>query len=248
MRSPAFPLVRPLLYRILAYDAAVFLADAIRPLTGNEAFRLVADHLRARIDTGGLANVPRTGPCLILSNHPTGLADGLAVFQGLRDRRPDMLFLANADALRVIPRATDIIIPVEWRPEKRTRAKSKQTLLDIRNALEAGRAVVIFPSGRLAKMGWRGLQERPWESTALGLARKYGVPVVPLRMRARNSALYYTFAATSAELRDITLFHELLNKKRQTFRLTFGEAISPDALPDTAGAATTMVKRIVERL
>lgn len=248
MRSPLFPAVRPVLYRLLAYDAAVFLADAIRPLTGNQAFRLVADHLRARIDTGGLHHVPRTGPCFVVSNHPTGLADGLAVFQALRDRRPDMTFLANADALRVIPQATDIIIPVEWRPEKRTRAKSKQTLLDIRGAIAAGRTIVVFPSGRLAQMSLRGLRERPWESSALALARKYDVPVVPLHMRARNSALYYSFAATSAELRDITLFHELLNKKRRTFRLTFGEAIPASDLPGTADAATAYVKTMVESL
>ena len=240
-----FPLIRSPLYRLLAYDAAVFLADAIRPLTGQEAFSLVTNHLRVRTEVTGLDNVPAHGPAFVIANHPTGLADGLAVYQALRERRPDMMFLANADALRVIPRSRDIIIPVEWRPEKRTRAKSKQTLLDIRDAVEAGRLVVIFPSGRLAHLTWRGLTERPWESSAFMMAKRYAAPVVPLHIRARNSALFYSFALLNSELRDITLFHELLNKKGRRFRLDFGAPIVPDDLPRNAEAASDLVRRRV---
>ena len=248
MHHRLFPAIRSPLYRLLAYDAAVFLADAIRPLSGREAFSLVANHLRARLDVGGLHHVPRKGAVFVVANHPTGLADGLAVFSALRDRRPDLCFLANADALRVIPGADDIIIPVEWRRDKRSRAKSRQTLADIRAAVEAGRCIVFFPSGRLAKLGWRGIEERPWEASAFSLAHKFKVPIVPLRVRARNSALYYAFSKTSTELRDITLFHELLNKKRRTFRLTFGELIAPGALPRSADEASDVVQAIVERL
>ena len=248
IESGYFPLVRPALYRMLAYDAAVFLADAIRPLSGWQAFSLVARHLQVRAAVAGLHNVPERGTAFAIANHPTGLADGLAVFEALRQRRPDLCFLANADALRVIPGATDIIIPVEWRQEKRTRAKSRQTLLDIKAAIAAGRLIVIFPSGRLAYLGWRGLVERPWESSAFMLATKYDVPIIPLRIRARNSPLYYAFSKTSTELRDITLFREMLNKKRQVFRLDFGEPFPPEALPEVADEASAFVRRAVMRL
>jgi len=78
----------------------------------------------------------KPSPCIIISNHPTGLADGMAVFQAIRDKRPDHLYLANADALRVMPKGDDIIIPVEWVAEKRTLAKTKQTLLETKAALD----------------------------------------------------------------------------------------------------------------
>ena len=243
-----FPLVRPALYRMLAYDAAVFLADAIRPLTGRAAFELVARHLQVRAAVAGLRNVPTKGAAIVIANHPTGLADGLAVFEALRQRRPDLCFLANADALRVIPGAGDIIIPVEWRREKRSRSKSKATLLALRQAIEAERLIVIFPSGRLAYLGWRGLVEREWESSAFALATRYKVPIIPLRIRARNSPLYYAFSRLNTELRDITLFREMLNKKRHVFRLDFGEPIPSEALPDAADAASAFVRRAVMRL
>ena len=248
IESGYFPLVRPALYRMLAYDAAVFLADAIRPLTGRQAFELVARHLQVRAAVAGLHNVPRQGAAIVIANHPTGLADGLAVFEALRQRRPDHCYLANADALRVIPGAGDIIIPVEWRHDKRTRSKSKQTLLALREAIEAERLIVIFPSGRLAYLGWRGLVERPWESSAFMLASRYKVPIIPLRIRARNSPLYYGFSRINTELRDITLFREMLNKKRHVFRLDFGEPIPASALPDSADDASAFVRRAVMRL
>lgn len=243
-----FKTVKPLLYRMLAYDAAVFLADTIRPLTGHQAFSRVAEHINPRTAVVGLSNLPSSGACVVISNHPTGLADGLAVFQAIRDRRPDHLFLANADALRVIPKGEDIIIPVEWVQSKRNHSKARDTLLAVKAALKDGRCVVIFPSGALAKLGWRGLVDKPWQSSAAMLARKYNAPVIPLKIKARNSFLYYLFARLNAELRDITLFHELLNKKGQIFRLTFGEAIAPEDISKNAEQATEDIRQMVERL
>jgi len=80
------------------------------------------------------------------------------------------------------------------------------------------------------------------------LAKKYNAPVIPLRIQARNSALYYLFTKVNAELRDITLFHELLNKKGKTFNMTFGEAIDPETLSKNANEATDVIRKIVGRL
>ena len=249
MSRPAlFKAVRPLLYRMLAYDAAVFLADAIKDMSGHEAFELVTKHISPRTAVQDLTHLPKTGRCILISNHPTGLADGMAVFQAIRERRPDHVFLANADALRVMPKARDIIIPVEWVQEKRSNAKTRQTLIDIKAALEAEKCIVIFPSGRLAQMTWRGLRDKAWESSAAMLARKYKAPIIPLHMKARNSWLYYLFSWTSPELRDITLFHELLNKKGQTFSLTFGNPINSETLPKNADKASAMIRAMVEAL
>jgi len=240
-----FRAIKPALYRMLAYDAAVFLADAVSDKTGHQAFEMVTNHINPRVAPTGLHNLPEKGRCIVIANHPTGLADGIAVFQAVRDRRPDHVFLANADALRVVPKGRDIIIPVEWVMEKRSMAKTRATLSDVRKALDAEKCVIIFPSGRLAHMSWHGLVEKPWESSAAMLARKYDAPVIPLRIEARNSLLYYFFAKVNAELRDITLFHELLNKKGQIFRMTFGEAIDPAILPKNAEESTEIIRKIV---
>lgn len=240
-----FRMFKPLLYRMLAYDSAVALADVIEDKTGNEAFELVTNQVKPQTTVLGLENIPESGKCIIISNHPTGLADGMAVYKAIKHRRPDHLYLANADALRVIPKGDDIIIPVEWVMDKRSVSKTRQTLTETRKVLSHERCVVIFPSGRLATLSLTGLVEAPWESSAAMLAKKYNAPVIPLHIKARNSWLYYVFSKLNNELRDITLFHELLNKKGQTFVLTFGAPISPDTLPKNADEATDLIRNIV---
>ena len=247
-RPRLFKFIRPLLYRILAYDAAVFLADNIKFMKGHAAFGMITDHIQPKVRVTGWENIPAHGRCIIMANHPTGLADGMAVFKALRERRPEHVFLANADALRVMQNGHDIIIPVEWVKEKRSVAKARQTLLDVKAALRAEKCVVIFPSGRLAQLGLTGLKEQSWESSAAMLAKKYKAPIIPLRLRARNSLLYYMFSRLNKELRDITLFHELLNKKGRGFDLRFGKMIAHQSLPKNAEDATEHVRQIVQSL
>ena len=64
---------------------------------------------------------------------------------------------------------------------------------------------VLFPSGRLAKRTWWWLNERPWMASGAMIARKFNLPVIPLHITARNSALFYLFDRIHPTLRDITL-------------------------------------------
>ena len=59
------------------------------------------------------------------------------------------------------------------------------------------------------------------------LARKFEAPILPLHIRARNSWQFYALSQVSHELRDVTLFHELLNKRGRRFDLTMGLPIDP---------------------
>ena len=72
-------------------------------------------------------------------------------------------------------------------------------------------------------------------------ARRFGLPVVPVNMQAPNSALFYLFDAIHPTLRDITLFHETLNKDGQSFAVRFGTPIPAAELPGTAGAAIDLL-------
>jgi putative hemolysin len=194
----------------------------------------------------GREHLPANGRCVVISNHPTGLADGMAVYDALRPVREDVELFANADACRVNPRFADVIVPVEWVAEKRTPAKTRETLRRAATAFAAERCLVIFPSGRLAHRVNGRLVDKDWFPTAVTLARKNRAPVIPLRMTASNSELYYRLCKVSGELRDITLFHELLNKQGDRFELTFGPPIAPDALAGDPQEVTDRLRRHVE--
>lgn len=247
--SSAWPIVRPLLYALLDYGRARAMADAIADLSGDEAMAYASRLLDLEVSALFLNRIPANRRCLVVCNHPTGIADGVAVYDAIRRVRDDAIFFANADALRVCPRLAESIIPVEWVEAKRTREKTRATLQAAKEAFEADRAVVMFPAGRLARRAKDGsLTDPPWASTAGSLARKYDAPVVPIHVAGPFSTLFHAFDRVSPELRDVTLFHELLNKRGKAFHLTVGPLIPAARLDVDAAKATYALKAYVERV
>ena len=183
--------------------------------------------LALQVSATGVEHVPRTGRALVTPNHPAGIADGIAVYDALREVRDDICFVANRDAIRAAPGLAEMLIPVEWRVEERDSRKTRETVRAINRAFQDDRLVVIFPSGRLAEPTIRGLKERPWQTTAINFARKNEAAVVPMHVKGHNTLLYYLTWYINTELKDMTLFRELLNKQGQSYTLTVGEPFYP---------------------
>ena len=219
--------VKTLLYPALGHQATIDTIDAVQELSAPEIFRYFSDTLNMAVDCKGLRHVPRSGSAVIVANHPAGIADGVAIYDVLKRIREDITFFANRDAIRVAPQLAELVIPVEWVEEKRTRHRNKETVKHLVRAFRDKRLIVIFPSGRLARPSIRGLVERTWTPTALNLAQKYRCPVVPMHIQGSNSWLYYLLYFLNTELKDMTLFRELLNKKNQHYALTLAAPFHP---------------------
>ena len=236
-------IARQTLHKLLGYETTVRIAAMLQDAPSTSIMAEMADRLAKLVTVRGLGNIPAHGPALIVANHPTGIADGIILHHLIAQVRTDAYFFANRDILRVFPQMYSMIAPVEWRKELRSHAKTRQTMAFVRDATRAGRLGVIFPSGRLAKRRGLRLYERPWMASAAMLARKFNLPVVPVNLQARNSALFYLFDLIHPTLRDITLFHETLNKEKQPFRVTVGEPISAAAIPRNSDEGIQMLRR-----
>ena len=244
IHSRLWPLYRAILYPLLLHGPAVRMANAVADLSARGVFDYVSDLLHLHMDVKGLENLPAKGRVLIASTHPTGIPDGVAMFDAIKDRRPDMTFFANRDAVRAAPGVADMIIPVEWVAERRTMLRSRETLVSAIKAFNDEKCVVLFPSGRLAFMDEnKTLTEQEWLPSVAIFARKYNCPIVPVHIEMRNSWLYYWFWKLNTELRDITLFHELLNKKGKTYKITFGAPIEPSLLKGDAPQVAEALRR-----
>ncbi|HVY34563.1 MAG TPA: 1-acyl-sn-glycerol-3-phosphate acyltransferase [Caulobacteraceae bacterium] len=252
--SWAWPLLRPALYRMLGYEAARAMADAIAPMGGYAAMDYASDLLHLDLRVTGAERIPAKGQVCIIVNHPTGLADGVALYDAFKAVRPDICFFANSDAHRINPRLSDIFIPVEWVPEKRTRERTRLTLALANQAFEDERALAIFPAGAISTPDKsHRLLDPPWQTTAVSLARKHDCPVLPVHLDGPWSELFNRFhrfsqaVPFSKELRDITLFQELLNKAGKRFEAVIGPLIAPEALQGDAAQVTEALKAYIER-
>jgi len=243
IKSRFWPLYRAFLYPLLKYGKAVSMVNEAHGRESEDVLSHVSTLLNLDVHIKGIQNIPATGRVLIAPTHPTGIADGIAMFDALKSVRPDQIYFANRDAIRMAPQLIDHLIPVEWVPEKRTRERSRETLIATKNAFTKERCVVLFPSGRIAYMNDdKVLTEQEWMPSIVILAKKYNCPIVPVHMKARNSWLYYWFWKINTELRDITLFNELLNKKGERFEITIGKAISADTLEGDATEVATRLR------
>ena len=247
--GPVWPVLRPLLYGLLNYAKARRMADTIAPMPGRAALDHVSGLLALKVTSQALERLPRQGRLVVICNHPTGIADGVAVYDVLGTLRPDLCFYANADAHRVAPQFGEVLIPVEWVEDKRTRDRTRLTLQLTRQAMEAERCLVIFPAGRLARRQPDGtLCDPEWMSSAVSIARRYAAPVLPIHVAGPWSTLFHLFGRISRELRDITLFHELLNKRSRAYALTVGPLITADLLDGEAAEVTSRLKTYVEQV
>ncbi len=245
----SWPAVKPVLFALLGYRKALRWADEIKQLkSGQECFEFLDRVLDLRVTSVGMERAPKSGRAVIVANHPTGLADGSIVLAAMRHIRTDIEIMANADACRINPRFADIIIPVEWVQEKRSMPKTRETLRRTSAAFANERVLLIFPSGSLAQMRKGKLVDEPWHQTAVSLARKNKAPITPLHVGGRNSSLYYAFCGLNRELRDITLFRELLNKQGDKFHLTFGPQIPVEHLEGDPQAVTEKLREYVDTI
>lgn len=226
-----WPWIKRVFYPLLGYRRARHMADALKGLTGRQALDWAEQFLSMTVSASGLDCVPETGACVIVANHPGGITDGIAVWQALKARRPDVIFLANRDAIRVCAGLSDQVIPVEWREGHRSRDKTRETLKLARTAFQAGRCVVIFPAGRMSVWDWRqrALRDPEWQPTAVGLARKYDAPIIALGVRQRMSLWFYGLGLIHEELRHMTVFHELLAKAGAQYGLRFAPGVRVQA-------------------
>ena len=248
--GPLWPVVRAIFYPMLGYGRAVAVADQLADRTGRAAMDWSEDFLSMPISADGLAHVPETGACVITANHPGGIADGIAVWSALKARRPDMVFFANRDAIRVCEGLADYVIPVEWREGERSRDKTRETLRQAVQAFRDGRCVVVFPAGRMAKWDWREfrLVEEDWAPTAVSLSRKFSAPVVPLGLSQRMSVMFYALGQIHEELKHMTVFHELLAKRGARYRMKCAPPVAPEDLPGDEVRATAALRSMSETL
>jgi len=174
-----------------------------------------------------LKKIPEKGPFIIISNHPTGGAEGILLIKLFSDKRPDFKFLTNF-LLQKIDTLKQFFLPVN---PFENRKDVQSSMAGIKNALEhirSGAPLGIFPAGEVSayQKGKREITDKEWLEVVVKLIRKAQVPVIPVFVEARNSSLFYFLGKINPLLRTIKLPSELLNKKNQIIKIRVGYPIS----------------------
>ncbi len=204
--------------------------------------------LSLEIARGSLATIPRTGPIILLANHPYGILDGLMMGHILSKTRGDFRILANS----VFQKAEDlqrVILPVSFDDTKEAVALNLQTRKTSLDYLRQGGAIGIFPGGTVstaAKPLARPL-DPGWRSFTARMIAKSDATVIPLFFEGQNSRLWQIASHLHVTLRMALLINEFGRRVDTPVRVHVGAPITRAALGDRVKDAKSLMAFLREK-
>ncbi len=220
--------------KLLGFDAIGKTYETLRGMdTSVPLARRLLDHLNVtyKVCDSDLRHIPKTGPVVIVANHPFGLLEGAVLHNLIHGVRPDVRFLANS-LVTVIPELRDLVIPIDPFGAKESRGTNGVGLKRAVDWLTSGGVLVIFPAGEVSHFQWkdRCSTDSQWHPAAIRLvelAARTGIPasVVPIYIGGSNSTLFHVAGMVHPKLRTALLPHELLNKRNETVDVRIGSPV-----------------------
>jgi putative hemolysin len=189
-----------------------------------------------QVSDADLERVPRTGPVIVVSNHPFGLLEGLMLFDMLARVRPDVKILANS-LLSIIPGFRDGLILVDPFDTPASKSANCRGLRETLSFLRAGGLLIVFPAGEVShvQIRERRIADPGWNENIARFIRHSRATVVPIFIRGANSVTFQVLGMIHAQLRTARLLHELVNKQEKTIELCIGSPIAFESLEAFAG-------------
>jgi len=203
-------------------------------------------------DEAKLMAAPRSGPLVVVANHPFGVLDGIAICHMMLKLRRDFRILTNS-ALYRVPEIYEWLLPVDFTETPDALDTNIKTRAEARRYLAGGGALVIFPSGGVATTPGafaRRAIDAEWKPLTARLILQGKAPVLPIFFHGQNSRLFQIVSQFSMTLRLALIFREVHRRIGTRLPITIGEVIPFDrlaAMPDKK-AVMTYLRDAVERL
>lgn len=190
-----------------------------------------------------LDNIPREGRVVIIANHPIGSLDGLALLKLISDVRSDVKVLAN-DLLQAVEPLNDLLVPVPIF-HKRT---EREPLKRLYQHLENEGALIVFPAGEVSRLRPAGVRDGHWQTGFLRIAERTQSPLLPIYVKAHNSAWFYGASMLYKPLATALLVQEMFRQQAGHLHFRIGEMIPWSTLRHDPAPLPERVRRIRKHL
>ncbi len=189
-------------------------------------------NLDVEFSSARLAQIPETGPLVVVANHPFGVLDGLLISWLVSLRRKDFKVLTNA-VLDGAPEAREWLLPIDFSPTKEAQAVNIATRAECLERLNAGECVIIFPAGGVSTSPtpfYRAAVDDTWKPFTAKLITRSGAQVTPIFFEGQNSRLFQWASHVSLELRLALIFREVKRRVGTAIPVHIGETLTPETL------------------
>ncbi len=213
------------------------------PLFFSKALRAI--QVQFELDIKDYERIPKTGPLLVVANHPFGGVDGIILGALLKNIRPDAKLMGNFLLARMDGIRGSLITVDPFDQASSVQANIRGMRAAIKH-LREGNCLGVFPAGEVShcKLHRWSVIDPVWSSHVVSLAAKSGATVLPVFFEGRNSLLFQILGLLHPRVRTLMLGRELCRVQGRDIDLKVGDAIPPDRLQrfENKSAATDYLR------
>lgn len=183
------------------------------------------DFFEAELRVRHEENIPSSGRQIVVSNHPLGGLDGLALISVLGKFRQDIKFPVN-DLLMQITPMQDVFIPINKHGRN-----NQNAVRDLNDVFASDDLILYFPAGLCSRRQKGVIADPEWKKTIVTKAREYRRDIIPAYFDGRNSNRFYNIANIRKKLKIniniemVLLPDEAFRQKGKVITVTFGPLI-----------------------
>jgi 1-acyl-sn-glycerol-3-phosphate acyltransferase len=209
--------------------AMVHLKDDV----GLEFNRRGLEKLGAKVESVHPELVPKSGSIVIVSNHPLGGLDGMALIKAVGEVRPDVRFFVN-DVLKNLKNYGEIFVAVN-----KLGASSASSLRVMEEVFRTESALLLFPAGLVSRKQNGLVRDLEWRKSYITQAIDHKRMIQPVFIEGENSKFFYNFAmwrkrlGIKANIEMLFLPDEMFKARKETIKIHFSKPFDSAILTDT---------------
>ena len=178
--------------------------------------------LTVKYDREKLASIPKTGPLVVVANHPYGVLDGVIITHMMMRVRDDFKVLTNS-VLCQAPEASAALLPIDFATTEEALHTNLQTRKAAREILKNNGCITVFPAGGVSTIPtWK---DKAWQPFIARLIQESKADVVPIFFEGQNSRLFQCASLLSPTLRLSLFFKEVADKIGCEIGVVIGDLI-----------------------
>lgn len=176
-----------------------------------------------------VARIPRTGPLVVVANHPHGLVDGMVMAELIGRVRTDYKILTRS-LLTGVPEIEEFMIPVPFPHEEDARERGLEMRAACMDHLKRDGVIILFPAGKVAasETFFGPAVEAEWNPFTAKMVMRSGATVLPIRFPGQNTRAYQIANQLSATLRQGLLLYEIKSSLNKPQAPIIGHPIGPE--------------------
>jgi putative hemolysin len=190
------------------------------------AKHVVENFIQASVSVTNEEKIPKEGRYIVVSNHPLGAIDGLALISLIGKYRTDIKFPVN-DLLMALSPMHSVFIPINKHGRN-----SSDAAKELHQVFASNDLILYFPAGLCSRKINGVIQDLEWKKTIIQKAIAYKRDIIPVFFDGKNSDRFYNIANWRKKLGIKTNFEmillpdEMIKQRGKTFTISFGEPIS----------------------